>query len=46
MNFINRGKRKFASQIIKEFKLNKKDLKELNNAIKEPWVKPGWDKIV
>jgi hypothetical protein len=32
--------------LFKEFKLSKKEIRALNNEIKSPWVKPGWDRIV
>jgi hypothetical protein len=38
--------RKFSTTMNKEFTLTKIELKELNNIIKEPWVKPGKDKLV
>jgi hypothetical protein len=38
--------RKFSTTLNKEFNLSKAELKELNNLIKEPWVKPGKDKLV
>lgn len=43
--------KKFATKIrnpnfLKDFNLSRKEIKELNNQLKEPWVKPGWDKIV
>ena len=31
---------------IKNFQLSRKELRSLNNQMKEEWVKPGWDKIV
>jgi hypothetical protein len=31
---------------IKNFQLSRKELRALNNQMKEEWVKPGWDKIV
>lgn len=30
----------------KDFGLTKKEIKALNNEMKMPWVRPGWDKIV
>lgn len=45
-NFYKIVNKKFSSQLVKDFKLSRKDIKELNNLIKEPYVKPGWDKIV
>jgi hypothetical protein len=38
--------KKFCSSLNKEFSLSKNELKDLNNLIKQPWVKPGKDKIV
>ncbi len=51
---MNRGfykifSRKFVSgkpSYIKNFNLTRKDLRALNNQMKEEWVKPGWDKLV
>ena len=44
--FLNYIGKKFSTSLNKEFNLSKKDFKDLNNLIKEPWVKHGKDKIV
>jgi hypothetical protein len=50
MNFLKFGKKQFSSytkNVLKtEFNLTNKELRNLNNEMKLPWVKPGWDKIV
>lgn len=38
--------KKFSTLVRKELKLDNKDIKQLNNLMKEPYVKPGTDKIV
>ena len=47
MNFYKMSTKKFSSSFLKkEFKLSSKEIRELNNEIKKPWVKPGWDKPI
>lgn len=43
---INRSMVSGKPSFIKNFNLNRKELRALNNQMKEEWVKPGWDKIV
>jgi hypothetical protein len=49
MKFYKIGKKHFSfrnNYLRKEFNFSQKEVKELNNLIKEPWVKPGYDKLV
>jgi len=44
--FLSKKFYREKSFLMNEFKLSKKEIIELNNEIKKPWVRPGWDKFV
>ncbi len=51
MNFYKFNIKKFALKtsvfsLRNEFNLSRKELRLLNNEMKTPWVRPGWDKFV
>jgi hypothetical protein len=50
MNFFKVSRRNFSfatkNFLKNEFNLTKKEIKELNNELKKPYVRPGWDKVV
>ncbi len=49
MNFYKFSRKNFSlkSSFLKsEFNFTKQEIKLLNNEMKRPWVRPGWDKLV
>lgn len=39
-------RRNFSSSLLKEIKLTKREMKEINHFLKEPYVKKGWHRVV
>jgi hypothetical protein len=50
MNLYKLSRRQFSfatkNYLKSDFNLTKTEIRLLNNELKKPWVRPGWDKVV